>query len=372
MKIGLLKEIKENEYRVAIIPSNAAKLIDAGHQVYVERDAGTAAGFSNEAYMETGAVLLDSAEEIYKECELIIKVKEVLPPEFDLLEEKHTVFTYIHSANRRPQTEALLKSKCVAFAYEDVRDKNTGRQVLLEPMSRIAGEIGLLTGVFYSFSTTGGLGKLICGNPGIKPMKVVVFGAGFVGVAAARLAVRLNADVVLMDTNISKLETVMDNQLEKVRTCYSNKANIEKEIADADLVINAVKWFPGLRLISKDQLQLMQPNALILDIDAEPDGAIETSRYTTHEDPVYYVNGIRHICIANLPSSVANTASSSLSNATISYIMEIANKGWKKAAMENENLRYGLDFVKGNLTFKDTADAFDIKLVDKEKIFEMF
>lgn len=372
MKIGLLKEIKENEYRVAIIPSNVAKLVDAGHKVYVEKDAGTAAGFTDEMYVEKGAVILDTAKEIYKECELIIKVKEVLPPEFDLLEEKHTIFTYIHSANRRPQTEALLNSKCVAFAYEDVRDKDTGRQILLEPMSRIAGEIGLLTGVFYSFSTTGGLGKLICGNPGIKPMKIVIFGAGFVGVAAARLAVGLNADVVLMDTNINKLEYVMDNQLNKVRTCYSNKANIEKEIADADLVINAVKWFPGLRLISKDQLKLMQPNSLIVDIDAEPDGGIETSRYTTHEDPVYYVDGIRHICIANLPSSVANTASASLSNATISYIMEIANKGWKKAAIENENLRYGLDFVKGNLTFKDTAEAFGIELVDKEKVFEMF
>lgn len=372
MKIGLLKEIKENEYRVAIIPSNVAKLVEAGHIVYVEHDAGTAAGFTDDMYIEKGGVILDDAEQIYKEAEFIVKVKEVLPQEFDLLEEKHTIFTYIHSANRRPQTEALLNSKCVAFAYEDVRDKNTGRQVLLEPMSRIAGEIGLLTGVFYSFTTEGGLGRLICGNPGIKPMKIVIFGAGFVGVAAARLAVRLNADVVLMDTDIRKLESVMDNQLEHVRTCYSNKANIEKEISDADLVINAVKWFPGLRLISKEQLKLMQSNALIVDIDAEPNGGIETSRYTTHENPVYYVEGIRHICIANLPSSVANTASAALSNATIGYIMEIADKGWKQAAADNENLKYGLDFVKGNLTFKDTADAFNIKLVDKELFLNEF
>ncbi len=369
MKIGLPKEIKENEFRVAMIPSNVRKLVDAGHEVYVEKDAGKAAGYTDDMYEAAGAAIVENEAEVFKTADLIIKVKEILPSEFDLLEERHTLFTYIHSANRRPQTEALLKSKCVALAYEDVMDKN-GHFPLLEPMSRMAGEVGLLTGVFYSFTTTGGAGKLICGNPGIKPMKIVIFGAGNVGVSAARLAMGLNADVVLMDTDLKKLEDVIANKLPGVRTLFSNKANVEQEIKDADIVFNCVKWFPGLTIISRDMLKLMQPNSLIVDIDAEPGGAIETSQYTTHADPWFVVDGIRHIGIANLPSAVANSASAALSNATIKYIMDLANKGWKKATMEDEELRYGLDFVKGYLTFKDTAEAFGIELTDKEFVFE--
>ena len=369
MKIGLPKEIKENEFRVAIIPSNVGKLVDAGHQVYVEKDAGLAAGFADEMYKAAGAEIVPDEKTVFKEAELIIKVKEILPQEFGLLEERHTLFTYIHSANRRPQTEELLKSKCVAFAYEDVMDKD-GRFILLEPMSRMAGEVGLLTGVFYTFTTPGGAGKLVCGGPGIKPMKIVIFGAGNVGVSAARLAMGLNADVVLMDTDLRKLEDVLANKLPGVRTLYSNRANVEQEIKDADIVFNCVKWFPGLTIISKDMLKLMQPGSLIVDIDAEPGGAIETSQYTTHENPLFEVDGIRHIGIANLPSAVSNSASAALSNATISFIKEIADKGWKRAAMENDALCCGLDFVKGYLTFKDTSEAFGIELTDKKFVFE--
>ena len=371
MKIGLPKERKENEYRVAIIPSNVGRLVDAGHDVYVEHDAGKAAGFSDEMYLEKGARILSSEEEVFKTCELIIKVKEILPSEFGLLNDKHILFTYIHSANRRPQTEELLNSKCVAFAYEDVKDQN-GRFVLLEPMSRIAGEVGLITGVFYSSTTTGGLGKLVCGTPGVKPMKIVIFGAGNVGVSCARLALGLGAEVVLMDTDIHKLEDILANKLPTVKTCFSNRANVTHEIKDADIVFNCVKWFPGLTILSRDMLELMQPNSLIVDIDAEPGGAIESSQYTTHQDPIFVEKGIRHIGIANLPSSVANAASAALSNATIKYILQIANKGWKAAAQDNEDLKYGLDFVKGYLTFKDTADAFGMELTDKEKVLAMF
>lgn len=251
MKIGLPKERKENEYRVAIIPSNVGRLVDAGHDVYVEHDAGKAAGFSDEMYLEKGARILSSEEEVFKTCELIIKVKEILPSEFGLLNDKHILFTYIHSANRRPQTEELLNSKCVAFAYEDVKDQN-GRFVLLEPMSRIAGEVGLITGVFYSSTTTGGLGKLVCGTPGVKPMKIVIFGAGNVGVSCARLALGLGAEVVLMDTDIHKLEDILANKLPTVKTCFSNRANVSHEIKDADIVFNCVKWFPGLTILSRD------------------------------------------------------------------------------------------------------------------------
>ena len=369
MKIGLPKEIKEQEYRVAIIPSNVAKLVDAGHEVFVEKGAGAAAGFPDEEYIAAGAEIVESEKACFERAEMITKVKEILPQEFGLLREDQILFTYIHSANRRPQTDELMKSKCIGIAMEDMMDER-GHFILLEPMSRIAGEIGFLTGLFYSQTTQGGAGKSVCGTIGVKPMKVVIFGAGNVGVAAAKLALGLNADVVLMDVDLLKLEDVLANKLPNVRTCYSNKANITREIKDADIVLNCVKWFPGLTLISRDMLDVMQPNSMIVDIDAEPGGAIESSQYTTHGDPVFVEKGIRHIGIPNLPSSVANTASAALSNASIRYIKELADKGWKKACQEDKTIEYGLDFVKGYLTFKDTSESFGIPLTDKEWCYE--
>lgn len=371
MRIGMPKEIKENEFRVAIVPHNVSKLTSVGHQVYVETDAGLAAGFSDEQYVNAGAEIVPDEKTVFEKSDLIVKVKEILPSEFEFLEERHILCTYIHSANRLPQTRALLDSKVVAFAYEDVKDKNGGSP-LLEPMSRLAGETGLLTGLFYSFTTQGGTGKIVSGNPGINPMKIVIFGAGHVGIGAARFAKKLDADVVLMDVNIKQLDLVSSQIIPGIKTVFSTRDNIVNEIKDADLVINAVKWFPGLTLISRDMLKGMKKGALIVDIDAEPNGAIETCRYTTHENPVYEVDGIRHICIPNLPSSVANTASQSLSNATIPYIQEIADKGWVKAALDNEKLIHGLDFIKGNLTFKDTAEAFDIPMADKMELLEKY
>lgn len=363
MNIGLLKEIKENEYRVAIVPGNVSRLVRSGHTVYVEKDAGLEAGFSNADYEKAGAVILDTAKEVYDSATLIIKVKEILPQEFDLLKEDHIIFTYIHSANRLPQTKALLDHKVVAFAYEDVKD-DKGRYPLLEPMSILAGQTGLQVGLFHSFTTSCGSGKIVCGAPGVKPMKIVILGAGNVGLSAGKLACGLGADVVLMDTNLDRMRDIREYILPQAKTVFSNHDNIVEEIADADMVLNCVKWFPGLRLISRDMLKGMKPNSLIVDIDAEPDGAIETSRYTTHDDPVFVVDGIRHIGIPNLPSAVANTASAFLSNATIPYIAELAEKGWHQAACDNPFLICGLDFVKGLLTFKPTAEAFDLPYVD--------
>ncbi|MCR4711236.1 MAG: alanine dehydrogenase [Clostridia bacterium] len=369
MIIGVPKEIKEGEFRVAMIPSNVRVLADAGHQVLVETAAGKAAGYPDEAYAAAGACIVASEAEIWEKAELIVKVKEILPEEFDFVKERHIVFTYIHSANRPPQTECLLQSKCVAFAMEDMKDQN-GRFPLLEPMSRIAGEVGMLFGIFYSQTTFGGNGKLVCGTTGVKPMKIVIFGAGNVGLAAARLAVGMRAEVVLMDTSQPALERARTVEVPGVRTCTSNRQNVEEEIRDADLVVNCVKWFPGLTIISRDMLALMKPNAMIVDIDAEPGGAIETSRYSTHEDPVYIVDGIRHIGIPNLPSSAAYSASASLSNVTTPIIKEIADKGWKRAAMENPLIEYGLDFVRGYLTFADTAEAQNRPLTEKAFVYE--
>ncbi|MGI6734098.1 MAG: alanine dehydrogenase [Anaerovoracaceae bacterium] len=363
MIIGIPKEIKEGEYRVSIIPSNVQKLISKNHTVLVETGAGAAGSFTDEEYEAAGAKILKDPSEVWKQAEMIVKVKEILPEEFDFLEEKHIIMTYIHSANRLPQTKALLDHKVVAFAYEDVKDRQ-GEFPLLTPMSELAGYVGLLTGVFHLFTTKGGNGKLICGAPGADNVKVVVFGAGNVGLSAARLAVGMGADVTILDTDAKKLRNVHSYLLPAAKTLYSNHANVVEAISNADLVLNAVKWFPGLRILSRDMLKHMKPNSLIVDIDAEPGGAIETSQYSTHDEPVFVVDGIRHIGIPNLPSAVANTASIALSNATIPYIAEVADKGWAKAAKENESLRCGLDFVKGLLTFRPTAEAFGLPYTD--------
>ena len=363
MIIGMPKEIKEGEYRVAVTPSNISRLLDYGHTVVVETNAGREAGFLDTDYESAGAEVAVSKEEVFDKAEMIVKVKEILPEEFGLLKEGQTLMTYIHSANRRPQTEELLNKKMVAFAYEDVKDAK-GEFPLLLPMSEIAGDIGLFTGVYHLFNINGGNGKWISGAPGVSNAKIVIFGAGNVGLRAATLAVGMGADVTLMDTSLNRLRDVKSHLLPAAKTVFSNKANVTDAISDADLVINAVKWVPGLTIVSRDMLKHMKPNSLIVDIDAEPGGAIETSEYTTHDDPIVVVDGIRHIGIQNLPSAVANTSSIALSNATIPYILEVANKGWLQAAKDNEALAYGLDFVKGILTFKPTADALGLEYTD--------
>lgn len=367
MRIGIPKEIKHGEFRVSMIPSNVHVLVENGNEVFVEKSAGLVAGFTDEMYKNAGAEILPSEKEIFESAEFIVKVKEILPEEFGFLSEDRIIFTYIHSANRRAQTEALLNSKVIAFAYEDVKNKN-GEFPLLIPMSRMAGQIGLFVGINNSFTSTGGLGKIVCGDPGIKPMKIVVLGSGNVGLEVAKLAIALNAEVVMIDVNLERLKNIIDTMLPNVRTVFSNKDNISREIADADIVYNAVKWFPGLKLITRDMLKLMKQNSLIVDIDAEPGGAIETSQYTTFENPVVNVDGIRHIGIPNLPSAVSQSASIALSNATLPYILEIANKGWAKAAKDNYSLRCGLDFVKGELTFKETADVHGMLFTNVEEI----
>lgn len=363
MIIGMPKEIKEGEYRVAVTPSNISRLRDYGHTVIVEANAGREAGFLDTDYENAGAQIAVNKEEVFDKAEMIVKVKEILPEEFGLLKEGQLLMTYIHSANRRPQTEELLNKKMVAFAYEDVKDAK-GEFPLLLPMSEIAGDIGLFTGVYHLFNINGGNGKWISGAPGVANVKIVIFGAGNVGLRAATLAVGMGADVTLMDTNLNRLRDVKSHLLPAAKTVFSNRANVTDAISDADLVINAVKWVPGLTIVSRDMLKHMKPNSLIVDIDAEPGGAIETSEYTTHEDPIVIVDGIRHIGIQNLPSAVAHTSSIALSNATIPYILEVANKGWLQAAKDNEALAYGLDFVKGILTFKPTADALGLEYTD--------
>ena len=371
MIIGIPKEIKEGEYRVSITPSNVERLAAHNHRVLVESNAGAKGCFADEDYKAAGADVIYNAADIWKQAEMIVKVKEILPEEFGLLQENQIIMTYIHSANRLAQTKALLEKKVVAFAYEDVKDEK-GEYPLLVPMSEIAGTVGAMVGAFNLFNTNGGNGKLICGAPGAENAKIVIFGAGNVGVSAAKILIGMGADVTIMDTDVSKMRNVNSYLLSAAKTLYSNKNNVIEAISKADMVINAVKWFPGLTIISRDMLKFMKPNSLIVDIDAEPGGAIETSQYSTHDNPVFVVDGIRHIGIPNLPSAVSNTASTVLSNATVPYIIEVADKGWLRAAKENKNLIHGLDFVKGRLTFKPTAEAFGLEYTDVYEAINIF
>lgn len=370
MIVGVPKEIKDGEFRVSIVPSGVERLTAKGHKVVIETNAGVASGIKDEDYAKVGAEIVSSMEEVYDKADLILKVKEILPPEYELLKENQIIFTYIHSANRPKETQVLLDKKVVAFAYEDVMNEK-GETFLLTPMSELAGEVGLLMGVYHLFNTNGGNGMLIGGAPGIEPAKVVIFGAGHVGVGAAKYALGLGADVTLMDVNIERMREIEKTILPRVKTLYSNSYNVKKILPETDLVINAVKWSPGLTIISRDMLKLMKPNSLIVDVDCEPNGAIETCRYSTHSDPVYVVDGIRHFCVPNLPSAVSRTASYALANATIPYVLEIANKGWIGAAKENKALRYGLDFVKGHLTFKPTADEQNRPYISAEEVLKV-
>lgn len=356
MRIGIPKEIKDGEFRVAVTPSNVSVLVDAGNDVLIESNAGKAAGMTNTQYEDAGARILPDIATVYAEAEMVLKVKEILPPEYGLLRRDHVLFTYIHSAIRPEQTQVLLDIGLIGIAYEDVMTDD-GEFPLLTPMSEIAGEMGMLMGIHYMATTEGGSGVLIGGAPGVPPAKIAILGAGHVGIGAARYALGLGADVTLVDVAIDRLRRIRQSVFPNVKTLFSNSDNIRRILPEIDMLVNAVKWKPGMRLVSREMLHLMKTNALIVDIDCEPNGAIETCRFTTHGDPVYVEEGVRHYCVANLPSAAAFTASHMLSNATLPYVREIATKGVVTALKENAALRHGLGFCKGRLTFKTTADA---------------
>ena len=356
MIIGVPKEIKEGEFRVALPPAGAARLAARGHHVILENGAGLAAGMPDAEYLQAGATLAADPKAVFDRAAMILKVKEILPPEYALLRDGQIVFTYLHTANKPEQTQVLLDKKVVGIAYEDVMTDD-GEFPLLTPMSEIAGEVGLLMGAYHLFTVQGGGGLLLGGVPGVEPAQVAVLGAGHVGIAAARSALALGADVTILDINLSRLREVRQKILPNVKTLYCIPPNVERILPQVDLLVNAVKWSPGRTIVSRAMLKLMKPNALIFDIDCEPKGAIETCAYSTHDAPVFEVDGVRHLCVPNLPSAVARTASLALANVTLPYALEIADKGWFRAVQENAALRRGLDFTKGYLTFRRTAEA---------------
>ena len=358
MIIGIPKEIKSNEHRVSITPPGVHSLLQSGHQIMVEKDAGRGSGFLDADFTSVGATIVSDAATVYRQSQMILKVKEIFPQEFEFLTREQIIFTYLHSANNPEETQALLDKQVVAIAYEDM-ETDDGTAPLLTPMSEIAGEVGLLMGAYHMFTINGGSGILIGGAVGAEPARIVILGAGNVGLGAARYAIGLGADVTLMDVDVDRLREVRQKIFPQCKTLFLNAYNVRNILSHADMLVNAVKWPPGAKshIVTRDMLKLMQKDSLIVDISCDPAGAIETCRPTSHDNPIYDVEGIRHYCVDNLPSAVARTSSIALSNASLPYVIKIAHKGWLQAIKEDAVLKRGLGFALGHLTFKPTAEA---------------
>ncbi len=362
MRIGIPKEIKQGESRVGMTPAGVAELIKHGHHVFVQHTAGEGSGFSDEAYERVGAEILPTIEEVYAQSEMIIKVKEPIEPEYALIRKDQLVYTYFHFASDRPLTEAMIKSGAVCLAYETVEEADHSLP-LLRPMSEVAGRMAILNGAYYLQKTKGGKGKLISGVPGVKPTKVLVLGGGTVGEAAARMAAGMGADVVITDISLPRLRQLSIELPANVTTLYSSEHNIRQELADVDIVVGSV-LIPGDKtphLITRDMLSLMEPGTVLVDVAIDQGGCFETSHPTTHAEPVYTVDGIVHYCVANIPGAVPNTSTMALTNATLKYALQLADKGWRKACEDNPALRKGLNIVEGKVVFKPVADVWGLK-----------
>ena len=361
MIIGVPKEIKNNESRVGMTPAGVQEMTKHGHTVYVQATAGVNSGFSDDAYIAAGAKILPTIEEIYAIAEMIVKVKEPIASEYALVREGQLVFTYFHFASSEPLTKAMVESGAVCCAYETVERKDRTLPLLV-PMSEVAGRMAVQEGCYFLERPRGGKGKLMGGVPGVKPAKVFVIGAGIVGTAAARTAAGMGADVTICDISLPRLAYLTDVMPRNVKTLMSSEYNIREELRSADLVIGSV-LIPGAKapkLVTRDMLALMQPGSVLVDVAIDQGGCFETSRPTTHEEPTYYVDGILHYCVANIPGAVPYTSTLALTNATLPYALQLADKGWRKACTDNEELRKGLNVVEGKVVYREVAEAWGL------------
>ena len=361
MKIGIPKEIKNNENRVGMTPAGVAELVARGHEVYVQQTAGANSGFADEAYVKAGARLAATIEDTYAVADMIVKVKEPIAQEYPLVRPGQLVFTYFHFACDRTLTEAMVGSGGVCLAYETVQLPD-GSLPLLVPMSEVAGRLGMLNGAYYLQKTKGGKGLLACGVPGVEPARVLVLGGGIVGQAAARVAAGLGATVVIADISLPKLRELSLTMPPNVLTMYSSRHNIEAELPLADVVVGSV-LVPGDKaphLVTRDMLRLMEPGSVLVDVAIDQGGCFETSHPTTHSDPVYTLDGIVHYAVANIPGAVPYTSTSALTNATLRYVVALADKGWRRACREDTALRLGLNVVEGKVTYRAVADVFSM------------
>ena len=362
MIIGVLKEIKTKENRVAMTPAGVEMMVDHGHTVHVETTAGEGSGFTDEAYEEAGASIMDSAREIYLTCEMVMKVKEPLPVEYTMIRKGQILFTYFHFAASKELTQAVMEAGCIAVAYETV-EKTNGSLPLLTPMSEVAGRMAIQQGAKYLEKTYGGNGILLSGVPGVDPGTVVVVGGGIVGTNAAKMACGMGAKVYLLDTNLERLRYLSDVMPKNCFPLMSTPATLRRLLAEADLVVGAV-LIPGAmapKLITRDMLGYMKKGAVIVDVAIDQGGCVETAKATTHDDPIYEVDGIIHYCVANMPGAVSMTSTVALTNATLPYALQLADKGYKKAAQENPELAKGINIIEGKITYKGVAEAFDLE-----------
>ena len=367
MIIGIPKEIKNHEYRVGLLPVNVQALVDAGHSVLVEKKAGFGSGAFDPEYREAGARILNSAREIWRRADMIVKVKEPQPVEVRQIRPGQIVFTYFHFAAAKALTFGIIKSKCVAIAYETVQLDN-GILPLLTPMSEVAGRMAVHEGAKFLEEPLKGRGLLLAGVPGVAPAKVVVLGGGVVGANAAKMAAGLGADVTILDINLDRLRYLDDVMPKNVTTLMSNAYNIRDSVLQADLLIGAV-LVPGARapqLVTKKLVHQMKYGSVIVDVAVDQGGCIETTRPTTHDHPTYIINHVVHYCVTNMPGAVARTSSFALTNATFPYVMQLARKGWKRATKENASLGRGLNIVEGKVVYGSVAEHYGLPLATME------
>ncbi len=368
MIIGVPKEIKNNENRVALTPAGTQELVKRGHTVYVQNSAGLGSGFSDEEYAKAGAKMIQNAAEIFGLAEMIIKVKEPIEQEYKLIKKDQLVFTYFHFASYEPLTKAMIQSGAVCLAYETVEREDRSLPLLI-PMSEVAGRMAIQEGAKYLEKPLKGRGILLGGVPGVKPAKVLILGGGVVGTNAAKIAAGMGADVTIMDLNITRLRYLDDVMPKNVHTMVSNEYSIRELVKDHDLIIGGV-LVPGAKapkLITRDMLKTMRPGTVLVDVAVDQGGCIETCTPTTHENPTFIIDDVVHYCVANMPGAVPYTSTLALTNATLPYAIRLAGMGWKKACAENSDLRLGLNVVQGEVVYKGVADAFNMPYTDVKK-----
>jgi len=361
MVIGVPKEIKNNENRVGMTPAGVAELVKHGHTVYVQQTAGANSGFTDEDYVNAGARMLPTIEEVYAAAEMIVKVKEPIAPEYKLIRRGQVVFTYFHFAADRALTEAMIESGGICIAYETVELPDRSLPLLI-PMSEVAGRMSVQEGARFLEKPQGGKGKLLGGVPGVRPARVLILGGGIVGCNAAQMAAGMGAEVMITDINLPRLRYLSEVLPKNVKTLYSSEHNIRQELPTIDLVIGSV-LIPGDKtphLITRDMLRLMKPGTVLVDVAIDQGGCFETSHPTTHSDPTYVVDGIVHYAVANIPGAVPFTSTMALTNATLPYTIALADKGWQKACKDNPALALGVNVADGKVVYKAVADVFGL------------
>ncbi|MCG1037250.1 alanine dehydrogenase [Polaribacter sargassicola] len=360
MKIGIPKEIKNNESRVGMTPAGVFALTKRNHTVFIQSTAGEGSGFFDADYIKVGATILPTIEDVYSQSEMIVKVKEPIEEEYPLIKENQIVFTYFHFASSEALTKAMIASKAICIAYETVEDAD-GTLPLLTPMSEVAGRMAIQQGAKYLEKPIRGRGILLGGVPGVQPGKVLILGAGVVGVQAAKMAAGLGAHVTIMDINMKRLRYVNDVLPNHVTTAFSSEYSIRQLIQTHDLIVGGVlvKGGKAPKLITKDMLKDMRPGTVIVDVAVDQGGCFETTKATTHQDPTYIIDDVVHYCVANMPGAVPYTSTIALTNVTLNYILKLANLGYEKACESDKSLAKGLNIVKGEIVYKELEGLFD-------------